>query len=91
LKLYEIMKALIPKTRGAIIYAVYNTLKHLHQTGSFTPKKQTGRPPLLNTPFQQELKAFVQENSENRRLCAKKLSTVWTSCLKNPISAFTIR
>ncbi|CAI2171479.1 14215_t:CDS:1, partial [Funneliformis geosporum] len=105
------MKALTPKTHGAIIYgkkcgqsgrtiaknlgcsktAVYNTLKRLRQTGSSTPKKQTGRPPLLNTPSQQELKAFVQENGENRRLCAKKLSTVWTSRLKNPISAFTIR
>ncbi|CAI2202107.1 3623_t:CDS:1, partial [Funneliformis geosporum] len=30
-------------------------------------------------------------NGENRRLCAKKLSTVWTSRLKTPISAFTIR
>ncbi|CAI2196152.1 15803_t:CDS:2, partial [Funneliformis geosporum] len=82
LKLYEIIKAHIPKTHDAIIYgkkcgqsgrtiaknvgcsktAVYNTLKCFRQTGSSTPKKQTGRPPLLNIPSQQELKAFVQEN-----------------------------
>ncbi|CAG8722377.1 13053_t:CDS:1, partial [Funneliformis mosseae] len=37
------------------------------------------------------LKAFVQENSENRQLCAKKLATVWTACTKKTISAFTIR
>jgi len=104
------MKALIPKTCGAIIYgkkcgqsgrtiaknlgcsktAVYKVLKRHHQTGSSTPKKQTGYPPLLNTLSQQELKAFVQENGENRQLCAKKLATVWTARTKKPISAFTI-
>ncbi|CAG8473859.1 16416_t:CDS:2 [Funneliformis caledonium] len=40
---------------------------------------------------QQELKAFVQENGENRRLCSKKLATVWTAHTKQPISAVTIR
>ncbi|CAI2199335.1 16811_t:CDS:1, partial [Funneliformis geosporum] len=92
------------KTCGAIIYGknvdnqvalmlkIWGVVKQLfiklilsHQ------KKQTGHPPLLNTSSQQELKAFVQENGENHRLCAKKLLTVWTSHLKNPISAFTIR
>jgi len=53
-------------------------------------KKKTGHPPLLNTPSWQELKAFVQENGENRWLCAKKLATVWTAHTKKPISAFTI-
>ncbi len=70
--------------------AVYKVLKCHRQTGSSIPKKQTGYPPLLNTPFQQELKAFVQENGENRWLCAKKLATVWTAHTKKPISAFTI-
>ncbi|CAG8725489.1 329_t:CDS:1, partial [Funneliformis mosseae] len=36
------------------------------------------------------LKAFVQENGENRRLCAKKLATVWTTRIKKTIFAFTI-
>ena len=107
------MKALTPKTRGAIIYGkkcgqsgrtitknlgcskttVYKVLKCHRQTGSSTPKKQTGRPPLLNTPSQQELKTFVfvQENGENRQLCSKKLATVWTTHTNKPISAVTIR
>jgi transposase len=105
------MKALTPKTRGAIAYgykcgqsgytiakqlgcsktAVYNILKRLRETGSLTPKKQTGRPPLLSTSAQQKLKAFVQEDGETRRLCSKKLSTVWTVRTKRPISSFTIR
>ncbi|CAI2193624.1 17798_t:CDS:1, partial [Funneliformis geosporum] len=82
---------IIAKNLGCSKIAVYNTLKHLRQTGSFTPKKQTGHLLLLNIPSQQELKTFVQENGENRQLCAKKLSTIWTSHLTNPISAFTIR
>ena len=80
------MKALTPKTRGAIAYgykcgqsgytiakqlgcnktAVYNILKRLRETGSLTPRKQTGRPPLLSTSAQQKLKAFVQEDGETR-------------------------
>jgi len=66
--------------------------KHFHETGSSTPKKKrTGRPPLLNTPTRQELKAFVQENAENRRLCSAKIATVWTARTNKPISAVTIR
>ena len=104
------MKALTPKTRGAIIYGkkcgqscrtiakqlgcgkstIHDIFKNFQQTGSSTPKKRAGRPPLLNTPSQQELKAFVQENGENRRLCSKKLATVWTSHTNKPIYAITI-
>ncbi|CAG8528656.1 4006_t:CDS:2 [Funneliformis caledonium] len=39
---------------------------------------------------QQEFKAFVQENSENRRLSSKKLVTVWTAHTKQSISAITM-
>ena len=80
------MKALTPKTRGAIAYgyscgqsghtiakqlgcgktAVYKVLKRLRETGSSTPKMQTGRPPLLNASAQQKLKAFVKEDGETR-------------------------
>ncbi|CAI2192690.1 1369_t:CDS:2, partial [Funneliformis geosporum] len=84
------MKTLIPKTRGTIIYG-----KICRQSGRTIAKNlgcsKTAVYNTLKRFHQTELKAFVQENSENRRLCAKKLSTVWTSRLKNPISAFTIR
>ncbi|CAB4460805.1 unnamed protein product [Rhizophagus irregularis] len=71
--------------------AVYDVLKRFRETGSFTPKKKSGRPPLFNSPTRQELKAFVQENGENRRLCSKKIATVWTARKKQPVSASTIR
>ncbi|CAB5393748.1 unnamed protein product [Rhizophagus irregularis] len=57
----------------------------LSETHSLTPKKQTGCPRLLNSPAQQELKEFVQENSENCQLCTKKLATVWTACTEQPV------
>jgi len=69
---------------------VNDILKHLHETHFLTPKKPTGRPPLLNSPAQQELKAFVKENGENYRLCSKKIATVWTTHTNQPISAVTI-
>jgi len=81
----------IAKRLGCGKTTVNDILKRLHETHSLTPKKQTGRPPLLNSQAQQEIKAFVQENGENRRLCKKKLATVWTSRTKQPISAATIR
>ena len=55
---------------------IHDIFKNFQQTGSSISKKRAGRSPLLNTPSQQELKAFVQENGENRRLCSKKLATV---------------
>jgi len=68
----------IAKKLGCSKTAVNNVFKHFHETGSSTPKKKrTGRPPLLNTPTRQELKAFVQENAENRRLCTTKIATIW--------------
>jgi transposase len=81
----------IAEKLGCSKTAVYNVLKRYRETGSFTPKKRPGRLPLLNSPARQELKAFVQENAENRRLCSKKLATVWTTRKKQPISAITIR
>ncbi|CAI2198559.1 1416_t:CDS:2, partial [Funneliformis geosporum] len=81
------MKALTPKTRGTIIYG-----KICGQSGR-TIAKNLGcsKTAVYNTLKCFQLKAYVQENGENCQLCAKKLSTVWTSRLKNPISAFTIR
>ncbi|CAB4373951.1 unnamed protein product [Rhizophagus irregularis] len=70
---------------------VNDILKRFHEIHSLTPKKQTGRPPLLNSPAQQELKEFVQENGETRQLCTKKLATVWTARTEQPVSAITIR
>ena len=58
---------------------VNDILKHHYETHSLTPKKIPGRPPLLNSPAQQELKDFVQENGENCQFCTKKLATVWTA------------
>jgi len=81
----------IAKQLGCGKSTVNDILNRLHETHSLTPKKPTGRPPLLNSPAQQELKAFVQENGENRRLCSKKIATVWTARTKQPISAVTIR
>jgi transposase len=81
----------IAKRLGCGKTTINDILKRLYETHSLTPKKQTGRPPLLNSPAQQELKAFVQENGENRRLCSKKLATAWTAHTKQPISAVTIR
>ncbi len=40
--------------------------------------------------YRQKLKDLVKKNEENRRLCSKKLVTVWTVCKKQPISAITI-
>ncbi|CAB5376502.1 unnamed protein product [Rhizophagus irregularis] len=66
-------------------------LKRLRETHSLTPKKQTGHPPLLNSPAQQKLKSFIKENNKNRRLCSKKIATTWTAQTKQPISRNTIR
>ncbi|CAB5367822.1 unnamed protein product [Rhizophagus irregularis] len=81
----------IAKQLGCEKTTVNDILKRLRETHSLTPKKQPGRPPLLNSTAQQELKSFVQENGENRQLCTKKLATVWTAHTKQPISAITIR
>ena len=70
---------------------VNDILNHFHETHTLIPKRQTGQPPLLNSPAQQELKDFVKENGENRHLCTKKLATVWTASTRQPISAVTIR
>ena len=81
----------IAKRLGCGKMTVNDILKCFHETHSLTPRKKTGRPPLLNSPAQQQLKAFVKENGENRRLCSKKLATVWTTREKQPISTRTIR
>ena len=81
----------IAEQLGCSKTAVYDVLKRFRETGSFTPKKKSGRPPLFNSPTRHELKAFVQENGENRRLCLKKIATAWTARKKQPISASTIR
>jgi transposase len=81
----------IAKQLGCGKTTVNDILKHLHETHSLTPKKQTGRPPLLNSPARQKLKEFVKENGETRRLCTKKIATVWTTRIRRPISAVTIR
>ncbi|GET53134.1 IS630 family transposase [Rhizophagus irregularis DAOM 181602=DAOM 197198] len=81
------MKPLTPKTRYAIIYG-YNC----GQSGRLIAEHLgCSRPPLFDSPARQELKAFVKENGENRRLCSKKLATVWTARKKQPISVCTIR
>ncbi|CAB5188855.1 unnamed protein product [Rhizophagus irregularis] len=54
----------IAKQLGCGKTTVNDILKHFHETHSLIPKKQTGRPPLLNSPAQQELKEFVQENEQ---------------------------
>ncbi|CAB5146213.1 unnamed protein product [Rhizophagus irregularis] len=71
--------------------AVYNILKCYHETGSFTPTKRSGRLTPLNSPARQELKAFVQKNDKNHRLCSKKLATatVWKVRKNQLISAIT--
>src|ERR1044071_7846555 len=82
----------IAKKLGCDKTAVYDVLKRFHEADSSIPKKRrTGRPPLLNTPSQQELKAFVQKNAENHWLCSAKLATVWTVRTNKPISEITIR
>ncbi|GET65325.1 IS630 family transposase [Rhizophagus irregularis DAOM 181602=DAOM 197198] len=81
----------IAKQLGCGKTTVNDILKRLHETHSLTPKKQTGRPPLLNSPAQQKLKSFIKENNENRQLCSKKIATTWTVQIKQPISRNTIR
>lgn len=56
----------IAKQLGCGKSTVNKIIKRFHETHSLTPKKQSGRPPLLDLPAQQKLKAFVKENSENR-------------------------
>ncbi|CAB5375263.1 unnamed protein product [Rhizophagus irregularis] len=80
----------IAKQLGCGKTTVNDILKRLRETHSLTPKKQTGRPPLLNSPAQQKLKSFIKENNENRRLCSKKIATTWTAQTKQPISRNTI-
>ncbi|CAB4374174.1 unnamed protein product [Rhizophagus irregularis] len=55
----------IAKQLGCGKTTVNDILKRLRETHSLTPKKQTGRPPLLNSPAQQKLKSFIKENNEN--------------------------
>ncbi|CAB4487994.1 unnamed protein product [Rhizophagus irregularis] len=81
----------IAKQLGCGKITVNDILKRLREIHSLTPKKQTGRPPLLNSPAQQKLKSFIKENNENRRLCSKKIATTWTAQTKQPISRNTIR
>ncbi|GBC37710.2 IS630 family transposase [Rhizophagus irregularis DAOM 181602=DAOM 197198] len=81
----------IAKQLGCGKTTVNDILKRLRKTHSLTPKKQTGRPPLLNSPAQQKLKSFIKENNENHRLCSKKIATTWTAQTKQPISRNTIR
>ncbi|PKB93959.1 hypothetical protein RhiirA5_439917, partial [Rhizophagus irregularis] len=75
---------IIAEKLGCSKTAVYDVLKRFRETGSFTPKKKPGRPPLFNSPTRQKLKAFVQANGKNRRLCSKKIATVWTARKKQP-------
>jgi transposase len=71
---------------------VYKVLKQHRETGSVSPKKHTGRPPLLTSSALQELKNFVQDDKEdNRRLSTTQLANVWSLRLGKPISAITIR
>jgi transposase len=71
---------------------VYKVLKQHRETGSVSPKKHTGRPPLLASSALQELKNFVQDDKEdNRRLSTTQLANVWSLRLGKPISAITIR
>ena len=70
----------IAKQLGCGKTTVNDILKRYHETHSLTPKKKTGRPPLLNLPAQQELRAFVKENGENCRLCTKKEYTYKLYC-----------
>ncbi|CAB4376096.1 unnamed protein product [Rhizophagus irregularis] len=81
----------IAKQLGCGKTTVNDILKRLRETHSLTPKKQTGRPPLLNSPAQQKLKSFIKENNENRRLCSKQIATTWTAQTKQPISRNIIR
>ncbi|CAB4384790.1 unnamed protein product [Rhizophagus irregularis] len=81
----------IAKQLGCRKTTVNDILKRLRETHSLTPKKQTGRSPLFNSPAQQKLKSFIKENNENRQLCSKKIATTWTAQTKQPISHNTIR
>ncbi|GBC04983.1 hypothetical protein RclHR1_05990012 [Rhizophagus clarus] len=83
----------IAKQLGCGKTTINDILKRLRETHSLTPKKQTGHPPLLDSPAQQKLKSFIKEkeNNENRRLCSKKIATTWTAQTKQPISCNTIR
>ena len=56
----------IAKQLGCGKSTVNDIIKRYHETHSLTPKKQSGRPPLLDLPAQQRLKALVKEDSENR-------------------------
>ncbi|GBB96224.1 hypothetical protein RclHR1_27010001 [Rhizophagus clarus] len=80
----------IAKQLGCGKTTVNDILKRLHETHFLTPKKQTGHPPLLDSPAQQKLKSFIKENNENHRLCSKKIATTWTAQTKQSIFCNTI-
>ena len=81
----------IAKQLGCRKTTVNDILKRLREIHSLTPKKPTGRPPLLDSPAQQKLKTFVKENGENRQLCSKKIATVWMAQTKQSVSHRTVR
>ena len=56
---------IIAKQLGCGKLTVNDIIKRYHETHSLTPKKQSGRPSLLDLLAQQRLKALVKEDSEN--------------------------
>src|SRR3954468_5599731 len=69
----------IANTVGCGKTTVYDILKRLEKTGATTPKKRQGRKPVFDSPAQAELKELITQDAEHRRLCLRKITTVWNA------------
>jgi transposase len=71
---------------------VNDIIKHSKKTGTVVPNKSPGRPPLLTSLDQAQLKDLITNDEENnRRLSATKIRNVWSARTKKTISTITIR
>src|SRR5581483_682991 len=70
---------------------VNDIIKHSKKTGTVVPNKSPGRPLLLTSLDQAQLKELITNDEENnRRLSATKIRNVWSARTKKTISTITI-
>ncbi len=70
---------------------VYDVLKRLETTGATTPPKRRGPKPAFDTPTRAALKEFVTQDAEHRRLCLRKITTVWNTRTGQHVSDHMVR
>jgi transposase len=71
---------------------VNDIIKRFKETGTVVPNKSPGRPPILDSHDQFQLKDLVTNEEENNcRLSAVKIRNIWSVRTKKIVSTITIR